>query len=555
MGMKSDQERILVVESDPAVSELIGDQTLKPLGYSVKVVDTVSEAIKQAVLFSPHLVLSKLRLSDLSGKDLLVALSSQGVRTPVIMIADEGMESDVIQTFRLGAIDYLCSPIREAELVSVVERALRQTRARREREQLSQQLKKANDDLQLRVRELTTIFSIGKAVTSITDQASLFDRILEGAIKITRARRGWVLVRNEKDKAFYLKAHQNLPSATGAKLNQPWDDGISSLVALSGESLSIHGDPLKRFAIAQLGQAALVVPIKVNNESIGLLVVVRGKPQPFTPADQTRLEAVADYASISLTNASLFQALEDRARSLQKAMEAAQRSERSKDEMLHQMQEDIQNPLLAIKEEIDALNAHDYGELNAKQGRALNRSSAHLEQVLGLVTMIDSVNGSNGSDNISPILLNDLVRHTISRYQHITSQTGLAVIAELPSDPVIALANSGQIKQVFDGLITNAIKISPQGGQIIIRVEKTDDNRAHVMVKDNGLGTEGNDFGQALNGDPDSNGAAPRQDGGMGLRLAFVKDLITAQGGKVWVEETPGEGSAFHFTLALPDPN
>ncbi|HJS28760.1 MAG TPA: ATP-binding protein [Anaerolineales bacterium] len=553
--MNSDQERILVVESDPAVSDLIGNQTLKPLGYSVKTVDTVSEAIKQAVLFAPHLVLSNLRLPDLSGKDLLVALTSQGVRMPVILIANEGLESDVIQAFRLGATDYLRAPIREAELVSVVERALKQTRARREREQLSQQLKKTNDELQRRLRELTTIFAIGKAVTSITDQASLFDRILEGAVEITQARRGWVLVRNEKDKVYYLRAYQNLPATSGARLNQPWDDGISSLVALSGESLSIHGDPLKRFAISRLGQAALVVPVRAKNETIGLLVVMREEPMPFTSGDTTRLEAIADYASISLTNASLFRALEGRARSLQKAMEAAQQSERSKDEMLRQLQEDIQNPLLAVVEEVESLIKGEYGVLPQEPVQALRRTTAHLDELVSLVNAMEGVSEANGLENISPILLNDLVRHTISRYQHITSQTGLAVIAELPTDPVIAMADSGQIKQVFDGLITNAIKFSPQGGQITIRVEKTEDNRAHVMVKDTGSGFEGEVSNQPMNGEADGNGSASRKDGGMGLRLAFVRDLIAAQGGEAWVENMAGNSSAFHFTLTLPDPN
>jgi signal transduction histidine kinase len=553
--MKSDQERILVVESDPAVSDLIGNQTLKPLGYNVKVVDTASEAIKQAVLFTPHLVLSNLRLPDLSGKDLLVALSSQGVRTPVIMIADEGMDSDVIQAFRLGATDYLCEPIREAELVSVVERALKQTRARRERGQLSHQLKKTNEELQRRLGDLTTIFAVGKAVTSITDQASLFDRILEGAVNITQARRGWLLIRNEKDRAFYLRAQQNLPASSGAKLNQPWDDGISSLVALSGESLSIHSNALKRFQIARFGQAALVVPVKIKTETIGLLVVMRDEPKPFGSADQTRLEAVADYASISLTNASLFRALEERARSLQKAMEASQRSEHSKDAMLHQLGEDMQTPLLAVKGDIEGLARCDYGELTTDQMQALRRARGHLDQLLQLVEALGMAQGDNGAENISPVLLNDLVRHTISRYQHITSQTGLAVIAELPTDPVIAMVDSSQIKQVFDGLITNAIKFSPQGGQITIRVEKTSENKAHVVVKDIGNGANGEGFSQALSRETGANGSGSNQEGGMGLRLAFVKDLITAQGGEVWVESLQGESSAFHFTLKLPEPN
>ena len=193
------------------------------------------------------------------------------------------MENDVIQAFRLGASDYLTSPIREAEVVSAVERVLKQVRARRERKSLTRQLNKINEELHRRVRELTTIFALGKAVTSITDQRALLNKIVEGALFITEADYGWILFRAERGKAFILRACGNLPKTISDKIDQPWEDGISSLVALSGESLSIYGEPLKRFKIAFLGQSALVIPIKAKKEVIGAVVVVRKMAKPFSP--------------------------------------------------------------------------------------------------------------------------------------------------------------------------------------------------------------------------------------------------------------------------------
>ena len=144
-----------------------------------------------------------------------------------------------------------------------------------------------NQELQRRVRELTTIFSIGKAVISITDQRALFDKIVEGAVFITEADLGWLLLKDDRSKAYLLCSQQNLPASLVSRLNQPWDDGIGSLVALSGKSLSIHGDPIKRFKAAQLGQSALVVPIKVKNEVMGLLV--RCAKNPFLSIPIARL--------------------------------------------------------------------------------------------------------------------------------------------------------------------------------------------------------------------------------------------------------------------------
>ena len=87
-------------------------------------------------------------------------------------MTSKGMENDLIQAFRLGAADYLIWPAREPEIINVVERVLHQVHERRERDQLATQLQQANQELQSRVRELTAIFGIGKAVTSITDQKS-----------------------------------------------------------------------------------------------------------------------------------------------------------------------------------------------------------------------------------------------------------------------------------------------------------------------------------------------------------------------------------------------
>jgi DNA-binding response OmpR family regulator len=170
-------ERILIVENDPRIADLIGRQSLQPLGYQVTVVRDASSALKHARQTPPDLILANINLPGLSGKDLLAAFSSQNIKSPVIVIAAKGQEHDAIQSFRLGAMDVLFWPLRDAEVVSVVERALRQSEETRERQKLDRQLKATNDEMQKRLRDLTTVLSTAKAVTSITDQRQLFIRI------------------------------------------------------------------------------------------------------------------------------------------------------------------------------------------------------------------------------------------------------------------------------------------------------------------------------------------------------------------------------------------
>ncbi len=357
-------EKILIVENDPDVSDLIGRQALQPLGYRVEIAADGPSAIKQAIQFQPDVILANLNLPGLGAKDLLVALSSQGIQMPVIVLAERGQEQHVIQTFRLGAFDYLMLPAREAEVVSAVERSLAQTREARERAKLDAQLKQANNELQRRVRDLTTIFSVGRAVMSVTDQRVLFEKIVEAVVQVSEADMGWLTLKDEKAKTFLLVAHRGLPDAWAKKIGQPLDDGISALVAMSAETLEIHGAPLAKFKVASLGKAAMVVPIKVQNEAIGLMTVVRKAERAFSQGEQTILEAIADYASISLINARLFRALSQTA-------EAARAGEQRKAAELAQVQKEIQSTIQVIGYPIELLVSGKMGSLNEQQRQAM----------------------------------------------------------------------------------------------------------------------------------------------------------------------------------------
>ncbi len=318
------RERVLVVDEDPDVLDLLERQVLQPMGYEVATASDAGRAIQEALNFGPDLLLASLTLPGLSGKDLLVALRSQGIEVPMLVMAPEGMEADAIQAFRLGAKDYLVKPLREAEAVTAIERALHEIRLRRERKQLADQLAESNRQLERRVRELTTIYGIGKAVTSTTNQSQLFSKLMEGSLYVTEADMGWILLKDEPEDQLILRARSGLPSSVGTKLHQPWDDGVSSLVMLSGEALRIHGEGLTQFKLSRIGRAALIVPIKVRDNPVGVLNVARRDSRMFTDRNQAMLEAVADYASISLVNARLFRALETRAERLARKVEESQ---------------------------------------------------------------------------------------------------------------------------------------------------------------------------------------------------------------------------------------
>jgi DNA-binding response OmpR family regulator len=372
--MASAGDRILLIENDPEISDIIARQALKPLDYQVDVVKDSSSAIKQSLETPPDLIIADLNLPGLSAKDLLIALTSQGVNTPMLVIASKGQEQDIIQAFRLGAADYLLWPAHDTEVVSAVERVLKRVHENRDRQRLGLRLSETNQELQRAVRELTAIVNIGKAVVSITDQSVLFQRIVDGAVQVAEADIAWLLVRNEKRKNFLLTAHRGLPDTWSKRMNMTLEDGISGLVALSGETLSIAGNTLLKFRIANLGKAACAVPIKVQKEVIGMLIVVRKEERPFEKIEQTLLEAVADYASISMVNARLFRALND-------SMQASKNGEKQQNALLESLRSSIVEELHSATYPIDLLLTEKQGKLSENQRQALQTARAALQRL------------------------------------------------------------------------------------------------------------------------------------------------------------------------------
>ena len=184
-----------------------------------------------------------------------------------------------------------------------------------------------------------------------------------------------MMVRDDKTRNYLLVAQRNLPAAWARKINQPLDDGISSLVALSGESLVIHGQPLEKFKVSALGKSVAVLPMKVQSEVIGLLVVIRRADREIEKTIQTLLEAVTDFACISLVNARLFRAVEQTA-------EAARLNEKSRNAMLESLRESIREEMQVSMYPLEALIAAKSGPLTKQQEQALKTIQSSLQRLM-----------------------------------------------------------------------------------------------------------------------------------------------------------------------------
>jgi FixJ family two-component response regulator len=546
--MDIEQERILVVEGDHQISDLISRQTLKPLGYQVKVIHDAPSALQEVKRFLPDIMIVNLNLPGLSGKDLLVALSSQRINIPVIIIAREGMEKNVIQAFRLGAIDYLGWPIREAEIVSAVERALVQVREQREREIRIRNLEKSTKELQVQVHDLSIIEGIGKTITSITDRQDLVEKIVEGAIFITDADKGWLLLRGDEDSSYKLYAQKNLPKSIIIRKDTPWDDGISSLVAASGDTLSIHGSSLKLLKISQFCRSALLTPIKINNEPVGIIAVAKDAPTAFEASKRPLIEALAGFSSIALLNSERFENVEKRALSLIGEFETSRKGSRLRSEILSKLIKEMDSSLSEVIHKLDSMANDRENPIIGPQADSLNFINEHTKRAQIAVDGFRYLYEGHDSSNMSLQDIVELANQSTERLQSVANEYSVEIVKKIPKKPVFSLVDSDQIEKVFDSLIMNAIKVS-SGGFVELSILQDKMGNPHVTIRDTGPGIPEDTISKIF--DPffmEVYDVDEVQDHKL-PSFAIVQEMVKAHGGKMWVESRLNIGTIFHFTL------
>lgn len=299
-------ERILLIIYDPNVLQWAKDQALEPAGYPLQVVHAVEEAIPLLAQDPPDLVIVDLHLPGLGGKDLVAALQAQGLDIPVVLIAREGEEQRVLQVLRIGARDFVFYPTRETELVTVVERNLKLSRLQRQVEEYQRQLHQARQETRLRQRQLLSLGQLAKSVMELPKLSVLLPRAMREVALATNANRAWLAVRVPKQTALRLVAYYNLPPNFVEQARRAWQDGVSSLVLLSGEPLSLDQKALQRFPLRVLGKAALLAPLKRGLETFAILGVLRTHDSPFAQDDQLVLEVAAGLLAGSLISGGMY---------------------------------------------------------------------------------------------------------------------------------------------------------------------------------------------------------------------------------------------------------
>lgn len=302
------EERVLVVDDREESIDFVVNYVLKPKGYRVIKARDGQEGLQKALEQNPDLIILDVQMPKMDGMEVLRALRAEGRDTPVILMTFHGSEELVVQAFRLGVKDYVIKPFQAEEMLSAIERALTEARLREERDRLMARLVQANKQLEQRLKELNTLYAVGRSVSGLLDLDKLLSRAVEAAVYITGAEEGSLLLIDEDTGELYMRAAQGFDEKYARGFRLKVEDSIAGEVINSGQPL-VLGDTHK-IKTAYLVKALLYVPLKVGDEVIGVLGVDnRVSDRAFTSHDLFMLSALADYMAIAIENARLFSAM------------------------------------------------------------------------------------------------------------------------------------------------------------------------------------------------------------------------------------------------------
>ncbi|MCC7446370.1 MAG: response regulator [Anaerolineae bacterium] len=306
-------ERILVVDDSKENRDFIVDYILKPNGFEAVQARDGLEGMDLARRAQPDLMLLDLQMPRLDGTGVLTALRRENLNIPVILMTFHGSEEIAVEVFRLGVRDYVKKPYTPEEMLAAIENSLTETRLRREKEALTSRLLNANRELHSRIKELNTLYSIGKSVTALLNPTQLLARIVEAATVVTNAEQGsLLLVEGDNLVLRAVKRRGDQHARPAAEISQ---DKLVERAIQSGKPIALSPQELARLKERnpQAPAAAMVVPMQVSDRIIGALGVdnLTAGSRAFGDHDSALLSALGDYAAIAIENARNFQMLEE----------------------------------------------------------------------------------------------------------------------------------------------------------------------------------------------------------------------------------------------------
>jgi signal transduction histidine kinase len=398
---------------------------------------------------------------------------------------------------------------------------------------------------------MTTLFNFAHLLSTHRHMEALLQTIVDSIRQVLGCGSVYIALLDQEGETLEIKAAAGLEGEWRGRARLRVGKGILAQVATTGRAIYVS-DVRETEDVTFFGhsfRSLLTVPLAFKNRVIGTLTIDDEQPGAFSADDERLITIAAAQAAMAIENARLFEELQERATSLAEAYEELKEFDRMKDELVQNISHELRTPLTFVRGYVDLLLGGDMGALNKRQQQSLEIISSKTATVSHLVDNIMLLQQLR--QKRLQLALTDLTRvgeEAVARAQEAAEQQEVALQLNVPGHLPLVLADPERILLVFQHLLDNAIKFSPDGGLVQVSIEEQTDH-IQVAVRDQGIGMSQDQLDRIFERFYQVDSSATRRFEGTGLGLSIAKGIVEAHGGKVWVKTRLGKGSTFYFSL------
>jgi signal transduction histidine kinase len=241
-------------------------------------------------------------------------------------------------------------------------------------------------------------------------------------------------------------------------------------------------------------------------------------------------------------------------RALRYAIER-KRLERLKDEFVSTVSHELRTPLTSIAASLGLLVSKIGGILPGPAARLLSIAYTNTQRLVRLVNDIldiEKLESGRVVFDVAKVNVRSLVEHAIEANRDFAESLNVRIrLLESPSVDEVR-ADADRLAQVLTNLLSNSIKFSPAGSEVVVSISKRTES-LRISLRDHGIGISADFRAHLFEKFAQADATNARQKGGTGLGLSIVKQIVERLGGEVGFDDAPGGGAVFHVDLPLWD--
>jgi PAS domain S-box-containing protein len=233
------------------------------------------------------------------------------------------------------------------------------------------------------------------------------------------------------------------------------------------------------------------------------------------------------------------------------AEEALRAADRRKDEFLAMLAHELRNPLAPIitAAEIFRLRGMDDPILQ-RQRDVIDRQVGQMRRLLDDLLDVSRITRGKIELRREPVDLASILQQALETSRPLFDRRSHTLDVSLPDDGIMVSGDAVRLCQVFTNLLNNAAKYTPPGGRVWLTAER-DRDQALIRIRDTGVGMSPEVIAQAFELFAQGDRSLDRSEGGLGLGLTLVRELLERHGGAV-TAYSPGQGQGSEFVVTLP---